>query len=608
MPAYLALCNPDGSKTYYELPEDREFAIGRHRSNNLILRGKHVSRQHAVIFFEQNQWHVRDLNSANGTLVNGNRLTTHQGLLEGDRITIGEAELTFHLADPRREPQEGGVAGRTEYRSSEFLQTIASRPQVLDVLCRFMSLTVQADAQASEIIRCALETIHQTIRADVVGFLGLGLEDELLPRIVLPEAARREYRLSRNLTSQVKAQRRSIWLHSERATHEWRHLESLAGFEDALCVPLYIGDNLLGALHAYQMGRSFEEHDLRFCEVIANHLAPALRLKRLLAQLEEENLRLRRQSPPLGEELVGSSLVMQHLREKVKRAAQNLSTVLIVGETGVGKELVATALHRLSPRRNGPFVTMNCGGLTPELVQSALCGHRRGAFTGADSPHKGYLLRADGGVLFLDEVGELPEGGQAHFLRILEGRPFTPLGSDEEVTADVRFVAATNRDLEKSVQEGRFRADLFYRLNRVVISVPPLRDRREDIPELVQHYLSRLTLATGKPLSITPQAVARLQQYDWPGNVRQLFGVLDSAVCFLEGNRIEADHVHLELDKKTAAASNSLPTLNLEELKSLAREQALRVTGGNMTRAAELLGISRSTLLEWQTKKKPPHP
>lgn len=599
MEAYLLVLGDGGPEQPIVLNRQKTYGIGRHRDNEIVLRGRHVSRHHAVIFYDKEGWKIRDNGSANGTLVNGERVVEPFSLHDQAQIIVGDIELQFGLGDAADRVRGHPAQSATD--SCEILQTVAFRPDALDALYRFMSGAMTAP-QPRDAITSALETIHRLVRADVVGFLALGLEDELLPRIVLPESARREYRLSKRLTAQVKESRRSIWLQCERTTLELGHIESLVGFEDAICVPLLSGDALIGALHVYQQGRSFQPLDVRMCEIVATHLASALRLRRMLDQYEEENLRLRRQATPISQELIGSSRAMQQLRERIVRAAKDLSTVLILGETGVGKELVATAIHRLSPRRDGPLVTMNCGGLTPELVQSALCGHRRGGFTGADSDKKGYLLRADGGVLFLDEIGELPEVGQTHFLRILEGKPFTPVGADEEITADVRFIAATNRDLEQAVRENRFRQDLYYRLNRVQIRVPPLRERREDIPELVSYYLGRLQEATGRSLRITPQAVARLQEYHWPGNVRQLFGVLDSASCFLEGDVLDVEHLCIERDRKSSAGSTTLPTCNLEDLRRLAVAQAMAEARGNATRAAELLGVSRSTLLSWRTK------
>lgn len=599
MDAYLLVLDEGMNERLIGLSPGKTYGIGRQRDNDIVLHGRHVSRHHAVVFCDQAGWKIRDNGSANGTLVNGQAILEPTLLQQGSRIVIGDVELEFGLGQAPKLPSR--PLGGEEAEACEILQTVAYRPDALDALYRFMA-GVMTVTQPQEAIQSALDTVHKVTRADVVGFLAVGLEDELLPRVVLPQSARREYRLSKRLTAQVREKRSSVWLYSDRSTLDLGHVESLVGFEDAICVPLLNGDTLIGALHAYQQGRSFQAIDVRLCEIVATHLASALRLSRLMAQYEEENLRLRRQATPISQELVGSSRAMGQLRERIAKAAQNLSTVLILGETGVGKELVATAIHRLSPRRDGPLVTMNCGGLTPELVQSALCGHRRGGFTGAEADKKGYVLRADGGVLFLDEIGELPEIGQAHFLRILEGKPFTPVGADEEVTADVRFIAATNRDLEEAIRQNRFRADLYYRINRVQIRVPPLREHLEDVPELVSYFLGRLRQSTGRTYRVTPEAMKRLQEYHWPGNVRQLFSVLESACCFLDGEVLDAEHLGLERDRRVGTGRGRLPTCNLDELRQLAVAQAMEEARGNATRAAELLGVSRSTLLSWRNK------
>ncbi len=287
---------------------------------------------------------------------------------------------------------------------------------------------------------------------------------------------------------------------------------------------------------------------------------------------------------------------MKLLRQQIAQFARLPCTVLITGESGVGKELVALSLHRQSPRGEGPLVTLNCAVIPSNLAESELFGHRKGAFTGADEERLGCFLRADQGTLFLDEIGEMPPLEQAKLLRVLETKSLRHVGGDDEVKVDVRIVAATNRDLKREMQETRFRKDLYFRLG-TTIHVPPLREHLEDIPALVDHFLGRLSVEYRRRLTLSEPAMQRLQTYSWPGNVRQLRSVLESAVATTEGSVIPARSLLPLLDEQPSAAPDQLPTLNLDELEAQAIRLALAQTQNNKTQAAALLGIHRDTLL-----------
>ena len=286
---------------------------------------------------------------------------------------------------------------------------------------------------------------------------------------------------------------------------------------------------------------------------------------------------------------------MQRLRQQIGRLADSPCTVLIVGESGVGKELVALGLHRRSPRHGGPFIPVNCAAIIATMPESELFGHVKGAFTGATDDRPGFFLQADMGTLFLDEIGELSLEIQAKLLRAIETKRFRPVGARSEVKADVRIIAATNRDLEREVREGSFRKDLFYRLTSR-IDVPPLRDHPEDIPDLVRHFLDRLGVEYRRRVSLSDSALERLKAYSWPGNVRQLRSVLETAVANAgPSGVIHAGDLHLVED--SGPPPDRPPGLNLEQLEEWAIRQALARTGGNNTQAAKLLGIHRDTLI-----------
>ncbi|MBS0367991.1 MAG: sigma-54-dependent Fis family transcriptional regulator [Proteobacteria bacterium] len=314
------------------------------------------------------------------------------------------------------------------------------------------------------------------------------------------------------------------------------------------------------------------------------------------ARLDRENFVLQRQVAGLGglvDGMVGHSEAMRRLSELIHRVAPTPSTVLILGESGVGKEVTARALHQMSPRAERSFVPLNCAAVSAELMESELFGHVRGAFTGAREARRGLFHYANGGTLFLDEIGELPLAMQTKLLRVLEERRIRPVGSEAEVPVDVRVVAATNRDLRAEVAAGRFRQDLFYRLEVVTLAIPPLRQRREDIAELAVHFNAQLASRLGlPPLPLGQADLARLAAYAWPGNVRELRNLIERSLI-LGG---------LPADSQAPGFVEPLP-LSLAEVEKRHILAVLDQCGGSKTRAAALLGVSRKTLdrkaVEW---------
>jgi len=296
--------------------------------------------------------------------------------------------------------------------------------------------------------------------------------------------------------------------------------------------------------------------------------------------------------------LVGQTPAMVALYKLVARVAALDATVLIEGETGTGKELVARAIHYASPRAHRPFVVVDCAALPESLVESELFGHERGAFTGATQARRGLLETADGSTCLLDEVGELSATLQAKLLRVLQERVIRRVGGNEPIPVNVRIVAATNRDLRKRVEEGHFREDLYYRLNVVSVRVPPLRERREDIPLLAQHFLRKYAAAAGKEMAgFAPDALERLAAHPWPGNVRELEHAVERAVALAASGLVLAD----DLPPEIRGAPSPPPVapsrwLTLEELKRWYVAAVLEECGGNKVRAAEILGIDRRTL------------
>lgn len=301
-------------------------------------------------------------------------------------------------------------------------------------------------------------------------------------------------------------------------------------------------------------------------------------------------------------EMVGRSKPMKTVYEMVEKVAETDSAVLVYGESGTGKELVARAIHRRSARREGPFVKVNCGSLPRELVQSELFGHEKGAFTGAIRQKKGKFELAEGGTIFLDEIGDLPLEAQVNILRVLQTKEYDRVGGEETLHADVRVIAATHRVLREMVAEGAFREDLFYRLEVIPIRLVPLRDRKADIPDLVEHFLHKKCEEMNRPLKrLTDRAMAAMASYTWPGNVRELENVVERTLVLADGNVVDVNDLPLDVEASRAEVSaeeledSAIPlTRRLEDLERQLIEQALEQAGGVKTKAAEMLGIKTS--------------
>jgi len=327
-------------------------------------------------------------------------------------------------------------------------------------------------------------------------------------------------------------------------------------------------------------------------------LRQALEHARLVREVE----RLRVGAQPLLGESAGLKKVMEHLGRAARSGA---STVLILGETGTGKELMARHLHNQSPRAGGPFIAVNCGAIPENLLESELYGHEKGAFTDAKRFKQGLFELADQGTLFLDEIGEMSFGLQSKLLRVLETRTFRRVGGNVDITVDVRIVAATHRDLKKHVADSRFREDLYFRLHVVPVSMPPLRERTDDIPVLVRHFAAQFAGEFGRPpVRIHPEAMRLLTAYAWPGNVRELRNVVEHVLVLLIETEDEIQSQHLPPEIVARGPISSTPQAAfppgvvrpLAEIEQMAIEHALGVCEGNKTRAAERLGISRQTL------------
>jgi DNA-binding NtrC family response regulator len=405
----------------------------------------------------------------------------------------------------------------------------------------------------------------------------------------------------------------------ETAADGFKALAKFAEFEP----DLVLTDLKMPGMDGVELLRKVKEHDAETPVVVmtafgavetavsamrdgaADYLTKPLNTDELLIVLERalESLKLRRETAELRGQLrerysfdniIGSSPEMQRVFKTVAQIAPSRATVLLTGDSGTGKELVAAAIHQHSPRAPGPFIRLHCAALAETLLESELFGHERGAYTGADRKREGRFEQANGGTLFLDEIGEIPLSIQVKLLRVLQEREFERVGGNQTLRVDVRVIAATNRDLKEMVAAGRFREDLFYRLNVINLHLPSLRQRPSDIPALAAHFLKRYAEENGKSVrTISDRALMQLANYAWPGNVRELENVIERAVVLAEGEAIEPEHLPSEF----AVASRrsgilAIPGATMDELERYAILQTLESVGGSTTKAAEILGIS----------------
>jgi len=386
----------------------------------------------------------------------------------------------------------------------------------------------------------------------------------------------------------------------------FKEIDRLVGFEtrSLLAAPLRFEDRVLGAIEVLNpvQGGRFGEPDRQVARVFANLAAIAVANSQLREQLRKDNRGLRQAAQPRGE-MIGDSPAMRQVKELILRVAPATATVLLTGETGTGKELAARMIHANSPRAARPFIAVNCAALPATLLESELFGHEAGAFTGATGRKQGRFELADGGTIFLDEVAEVPPDSQVKLLRVLQEKEFVRVGGTTALGCDVRVIAATNRTLAEEIAAGRFREDLFYRLNVFPIEMPPLRDRVEDLAPLARHILARLAGDMKVPApTLSPEVLAVLSRHDFPGNVRELENVLERACLLCAGREddeaptIRPEHLPAELGGGPTAAPREDGESALAASEKALITAALRDNGWNQTRAAAALGVSRDNI------------
>ena len=607
--------------------------MGRAPTCRIVLRDDLCSREHAEIFPAEGGWFLRDLSSLNGTHVNNEQLRKERRLNPLDELRVGRMQLVFihdltQLPDPpqlksNRSGEKGdGLEikkrlGNTRYlpptaptatvQTSDTIRqdTRVSPTQAVAVLYK-LALDMAEAMTPAELCELVVDAVFRATPAEVGAVLALKEGRELEPVVYRSRGTGHEtyHKVSNFVSHEVLSTKQAVLAENVAADRSLKNRDSIAELKVAslICAPVLHDDQVLGLLHLYRtaLQAPLNPDDLEFTLAIARQLGTAWHRLRRQGTLTVEVKSLKDQLR-LESELVGESPALTHVENQVARVAETKATVMIRGESGVGKELVARAIHNSSPRREAPFVTMNCAALTESLLESELFGHEKGAFTGATERMIGKFEAADNGTIFLDEIGEMALSTQAKFLRVLEGHPFERVGGNTPIKVDVRVVAATNRPLEEAVRSGSFRRDLFFRLQVVQLDVPPLRDRVEDVPMLADHFLKRFVRETGRKIrGFTDGAVTKLKGYRWPGNVRELRNVVERAVALGSGPVIEAADIWLsELDVGSAvvgAVAHHYKPESLEEVEKRHILETLKHTDWNKSQAAAILGIERSTL------------
>jgi transcriptional regulator with GAF, ATPase, and Fis domain len=658
MLAYLVI--REGSKwtDVFRLVPGQAVTIGRAPTNQIVIKDERCSRAHAEVFFSQGHWVVRDLESRNGTTIGGENVRGDHLLEAGEIIRIGQSQMAFVHDLTKAFPDSSAVFKDLKMRAASGDETtLGESLDDGDVLATAEPTTIthrrgqtkflepfdeehvaipKVGRAAAQLCRLAFElaqapdinTIAQLALAGV--FEGAEIDAGailLLPRTVIGEpsgadleviASRTDsdfpyHRVSTFLASTVLREGEAVLARNVLGDSALGGRDSKGEIHatSVLCAPIRRGAKVSGLIHLYSTDpeRIPDPDDLEFALAVADTVAVALEnlsrrqeLAENLSQIRDENLQLRER---LGveSEIIGNSPVMARVSREIGRAAPSRATVLIRGESGVGKELVARAVHFSSPRRKGPFVCLNCAALTESLLESELFGHERGAFTGATERKIGKFEAADTGTVMLDEIGEMSSTTQAKFLRVLEGHPFERVGGSEAIKVDVRVIAATNRDLERAVSEGQFRRDLYFRLHVLEIFVPPLRKRPEDIPVLANYFLQRFNAETGRRLrGYTAAANEQMLRYRWPGNVRELKNVVERAVVLSRGDMIDAEDLTLTKlstagdTQDVVAPASAFEPVSLDEMERRHILATLNSTGWNKSQTANILGIERSTL------------
>jgi len=632
--AYLVIRRDDGFGDVYPLIEGRRYTLGRANTNYIVVKDDLSSREHAEVYCSDGRWRLRDMDSLNGTRLNNAAVDAEWEMSAGDEINIGRTRFVFvedmsQLPEVPLEPpaeEEDGLSIKKRLGQTRFLTpppaemeqaavdengTTIDKPRHslsrdLSLLYR-LALDMGSCTAYDDLARTVLDGLLEATTAEVGAILTMkeGRNLEVTAHRHRDPSIKTYNRVSEYVTNEVLRSREAVLAEDVARDRYLRNRESLQslGATSLICAPVMFGEKLLGLIHLYctDPHKALTPEDLEFAVAVAKQLGTVTHQLQRQASLSAENRSLRDQLK-VESELVGTNPAMKAVEHQIGRVAGTNATVLIRGESGVGKELVARAIHYSSGRKEGPFVCLNCAALTETLLESELFGHEKGSFTGATEKKIGKFEAANHGTIFLDEIDKMNVDNPAKLPRILAGHPFERVGGNAPIRVDVRVVSATNQPLEKNLHEGRFRRDLFFRLQVVEIVVPPLRDRVSDVPLLAEHFLQRFVRETGRRIrGFTPAALEKMQQYHWPGNVRELRNVIERAVALGSTPMLDAHDIWLSSLEVNGPVPLLQPAaeyepLTIDEIEKRHILRTLEHTEWNKTQAASILKIERSTL------------
>jgi transcriptional regulator with GAF, ATPase, and Fis domain len=587
-----------------EFPVDAELAIGCDAKNNIRLEDPTVAPEHCTVAVCDGRLILIDLESESGTFVNGIPVKLRE-LHAGDEVAIGDSVFLLRTQEQRH--ARGGAVQMREHAALGPL-SVEEQPEELRSLTPAQLAAIPREARLARNVSVLLQisrAISLSRDEESLPWQLLGLIFDIIPAergaILLLEEESQGVR-SRAAWDRVAGREHSIEVHDATIQRVIAGKECLfnSGAGTVLCVPMISKDKTIGVIYLDSVSAeaALTKDDFELLTGIASLGIIGIENARQFARLDSENQRLLAEAN-LTHDMVGRSARMRDVYKFIERVAPSDSTVLICGESGTGKELAARAIHKNSPRKNQPFVALNCAALTETLLESELFGHEKGAFTSAISQKKGYLEVAEGGTIFLDEIGELSPLLQAKLLRVLQEREFVRVGGTRTIKINVRFLAATNKDLQKAVREGQFRADLFHRLNVIALALPSLREHREDIPALAQHFCAAHAKNCGREVcGISAEALACLTQYDWPGNIRELENAMERAVVVGSADTILAEDLP-ETVLESAREESSAPAKYHGAIRNLKKQlivNALEQSNGSITEAAKQLGVHANYL------------
>ncbi|MFN2510941.1 MAG: sigma 54-interacting transcriptional regulator [Pyrinomonadaceae bacterium] len=584
---------------------DPPVLIGRETAANLCIADPSVSRRHSQIQREGEQFVISDLESLNGTFINDVPVK-RRPLAHGDRVRIGDAQFLFLLHDGEASPASRSSEIKFEDRhlsgstiQVKFNDAVYLMARDLSALMK-VSTTVNAIRGLEELQKTLLELLFEVVPAQRGAILlsqGNGLEEAAVFGLDRARGPDEAIKVSRTIAQQVLSEKTSLLMSDTPATQGFGS-ESLNQSRPSslMCVPLIMLEQAMGVIYLETNAPDdhFDQDHLQLVSAIAAITAVAIENARHIEWLQSENERLLA-DVNIEHNMVGESPSMKQVYQLISKVAPTDSTVMISGESGTGKELAARAIHLNSKRAKLPFMGVNCAALAETLLESELFGHEKGAFTGALAMKKGRLEVADGGTVFLDEIGELSPALQVKLLRMLQEREFERVGGTKTIKVDIRLVAATNKDLEQAIVAGTFRQDLFYRLNVVELAMPPLRERPEDIPLLANYFASKHgEKCNRKILGVSPEAQGRLLSYEWPGNVRELENAIERAVVLGVTDHILPEDLP-EATLESEAATISMPAPRYHEAVTHTKKQiilsAMDQAKGSYTEAAKILGV-----------------